>query len=461
MPGTLQFDLTNKLLEKYSIAVPRYTSYPTAPEWTGKWTEEDYINATKLGNKKKTPVSLYFHLPFCEERCFFCACNVVISKQRKIVSPYIKHIKKEIQLVNNLMDKTRVVQQIHLGGGTPTYFSQDEIKDFFSCVRDNFNISKDCEISAEVDPRVTTLDHLKTLSELGFNRLSMGIQDFSLEVQEAVNRIQPFEITDSLIKNARELGFKSINVDLIYGLPYQTKERFSKTIDLILQLNPDRIALFHYAHLPELIPHQKKYIESKALPSSDVKIEIFQEAVNKLTTNGYIFIGLDHFVKPGDEMAHAKKNKTLHRNFQGYTTKAGCDLYGFGITAISNIQDTYCQNIKKLSPYYDAIDLDKLPLSRGCILNNDDKIRKDVIMKILCDGEVIKSEIEEKYNINFDQYFSHALENLKELENDGLVEGSKIKVTPIGQFFLRNIASVFDYYYERKNGKQRIFSKSI
>ena len=451
------------LLHKYSVNVPRYTSYPTAPEWKETFLEEDFIEANDRANKLKTPISLYFHLPFCESHCHFCGCNVVISKNREIVNPYLDHIKKELTNLSKKINKNRTVEQIHFGGGTPTYFTPDELKDLFNTIKNNFQISSNCEIGIEIDPRVTTYEHMKTLSELGFNRLSMGIQDFDLKVQEAINRIQPFEITEQIINFARDFGFQSINVDLMYGLPFQTKESFTKTIELILELNPDRIALFHYAHLPQMLKHQAKYIPENALPPSQEKIEIFQYAVDALTKSNYIFVGLDHFAKPDDELTIAKKNKTLHRNFQGYTTKAGSDLYGFGITAISNIQNIFSQNIKKLNPYYIAIEEDVTPVFRGFVLEQDDLIRREVIMKILCDGLVIKSDIEAKYNINFDKYFAFELGKLKELEKDGLLLSeslSSIEVTSLGQFFLRNIASVFDYYLQNKNG-QKTYSKSI
>ena len=456
-------DLDKELLTKYSVSIPRYTSYPTAPEWTENFIQEDFLKANKTANKLQSPISLYFHLPFCESQCYFCACNVVISKRRDVVIPYLEHIKKEIRNLGTLTDKKRNVEQIHLGGGTPTYFTPYELKDFFSSVQENYNILRNCEVGIEIDPRVTTTEHLKVLSELGFNRLSMGIQDFEPKVQEAVNRIQPYEETKKIFNLTRELGFNSVNVDLIYGLPHQTVSTFSKTIDLILKLNPDRIALFHYAHLPQLINHQEKYISTESLPNSDVKIEIFKYAVQTLTDSGYSFIGLDHFAKPNDELAKSKDSKTLHRNFQGYTTKANCDLYGFGITAISNIQDTFSQNIKKLNRYYEAISTNKLPLSRGITLNKDDLLRKEIIMKILCHGLITKSDIEEKYQIRFNKYFPTEIEKLKILKKDGLVNLNEntIEVTNIGQFFLRNIACTFDFYLQQKNGKQKIYSKTI
>lgn len=456
--------LTQDLLEKYSVSVPRYTSYPTAPEWTETFKSEDFLKANSRANEKKSPISLYFHLPFCESQCYFCGCNVVISKKQSIARPYLEHIKKEINNLGALIDKKRIVEQIHLGGGTPTFLSSEELKELLSSIKENFNITKTCETGVEIDPRVTTEEHLKMLSELGFNRLSMGIQDFDSKVQETINRIQPFSETKKNIDYARKLGFESINVDLIYGLPFQTKETFKKTIDLIFDLNPDRIALFHYAHLPQLLNHQDKYIPSNALPSSTEKISIFQHAVNALTENGYMFIGLDHFAKPNDELALARKNKTLHRNFQGYTTKSECDLYGLGISAISNVQNIFSQNIKKLNPYYETIESNKTTIFRGFVLNEDDLLRRDLIMKILCHGIVIKSEFEEKHNINFDNYFSYELTKLKELEKDSLITNpynTIIEVTPVGQFFLRNIACIFDHYLQKKDGKQKIYSKSI
>lgn len=467
MKTSEKYDLSSELLEKYSVSVPRYTSYPTAPEWKETFTKDDFLKATERGNENNSPVSLYFHLPFCESQCYFCACNVVISKKRDVVDPYISHLKEEIKHIAKHISKKRIVEQIHLGGGTPTYFTPDELKDFLSVVKENFTFSKDLESGVEVDPRVTTKEHLEALSGLGFNRMSMGIQDFDLKVQEAVNRVQPYEQTKKLFDDARKLGFKSINVDLIYGLPYQTKESFSKTIELILKLNPDRIALFHYAHLPMMVPHQGKYINSDSLPNSSEKIKIFQYALKILTENGYVFIGLDHFAKPDDELSLARKNKTLHRNFQGYTTKAGCDLYGFGITAISNVQKTFSQNVKKINPYYEKIESGELTLFRGFNLNNDDILREEVIMKILCHGEIDKKEIESKYNLNFDEYFSYELTLLKEFENEKLVTNpfdSIFCITALGQFFLRNIASTFDYYLQetkKKNERQKTYSKSI
>lgn len=462
-----QIEVPSELLEKYSVSVPRYTSYPTAPEWKESFTKEDFLTANDLGNKNKSPISLYFHLPFCESQCYFCACNVVISKKRDVVEPYISHLKKEIINTSKHISKERIVEQIHLGGGTPTYFTPSELKDFFSTVQENFTFSKNLEAGVEVDPRVTTKEHLKTLFELGFNRISMGIQDFNEKVQESVNRVQPYEQTEKLFHDARELGFHSINVDLIYGLPYQTEESFSTTIDLIIKLNPDRIALFHYAHLPMMVPHQGKFIDSAALPDSFEKIKIFQLALKKLNDNGYIFIGLDHFAKPNDELSIAKKNRTLHRNFQGYTTKAGCDLYGFGITSISSIQNAFSQNIKKVNPYYEKIVEGDIPVFRGFTLNDDDLLRREVIMKILCDGEVNKKDIEEKYKINFDKYFVSEIANLKEFELEGLTlnpQSSVLSITPLGQFFLRNIASTFDFYLceaKKKMEKQKTYSKSV
>lgn len=456
-------DLDKDLLQKYSVSIPRYTSYPAAPEWTENFKKGDLLEAIELGNKKKSPISLYFHLPFCESQCYFCACNVVISKKKEMTVSYLSHIKKELELTSKLISKDRTVEQIHLGGGTPTYFAPDELEDLVSRLKQQFTLSKNCEVSVEIDPRVTSIEHLQTLSKLGFNRLSMGIQDFDSQVQESINRIQPFEDTSRIFKYTRELGFESINVDLIYGLPFQTKETFSRTIELILKLNPDRIALFHYAHLPQLINHQDKYIANETLPTSNTKIEIFQYAVQALIESGYMFVGLDHFAKSSDELAIARNNKTLHRNFQGYTTKSGCDLFGLGITAISNVQNTFSQNIKKINPYYETLDLNNLPVFRGIVLSNDDTLRREIIMKILCHGLLSKSEIEEKYNIKFDSYFQNENKKLNELQVDGLIDfnGDTIEVTAIGQFFLRNIACTFDYYLQNKNGKQKIYSKSV
>ncbi len=460
--SNVEMPLTASLLQKYSVNIPRYTSYPTAPEWIERFTKEDFLRTNDLSNKNKTPISLYFHLPFCESHCYFCGCNVVISKKREILNPYLLYLKKEIEILSKLINPERKVVQIHLGGGTPTYLNSDELNDLLLVVKNSFNFSSTIEAGVEVDPRVTNSNHLQALANHGFNRLSMGVQDFDLKVQEAVNRIQPYELTHKLFTEARELGFKSINVDLIYGLPYQTKESFKKTIDLVLELNPDRIALFHYAHLPQMLKHQDKYISSDTLPSTEIKTIIFQMAAQMLTDNGYMFIGLDHFAKSNDELYIAKRNKTLHRNFQGYTTCGDSDLYGLGISAISNIQNSFSQNEKKLNSYYEKLDRNEIPFFRGFVLNNDDELRREVIMKILCHGELDMAEIEKKYNIQFSTHFSFELEKINSLKDDGLVsiKNDFIWVTEAGQYFLRNIACVFDAYLQ-KNGKQKIYSKSV
>lgn len=455
-------NLSSNLLEKYSISVPRYTSYPTAPEWSEKFSVSDWQVACNQGNKSKAPISLYFHLPFCENQCYFCACNIVISKKREVTVPYLRYLKQEIENTAKSLDKDRLVEQIHLGGGTPTYFEPEQLEDLFDTIRKNFVLSESCEIGVEVDPRVTTYEHMEMLSKLGFNRISMGVQDFNTNVQQSINRVQPFVDTREIFDYARELGFLSINVDLIYGLPYQTRETFIDTIKNILRLDPDRIALFHYAHLPQMIPHQDKYIDDKTLPSSEEKIKIFQYAVESLMNNGFAYIGLDHFAKPTDELSLSKESHSLHRNFQGYTTKAGCDLFGFGITSISNIQNTYSQNIKKLNPYYEKIEKNEPPVFRGLVLSREDVIRKDIIMNLLCDGILFKKDIEEKFGIEFNSMFDEELKMLILLGNDNLVDLKQdvIIVTPLGQFFLRNIACVFDSYFQSKTGK-KIFSKSI
>ena len=327
-----------EFLAKYNRPGPRYTSYPTAPVWNESFGVEHLVEAHRRAERARSPISLYMHLPFCESLCLFCACNVIIQKDKKVALPYIQVLQQEIERVHRLVSHEREVVQCHWGGGTPTYLSPEQMEELFTFTREHFSFSPDAEIGIEVDPRVTSRAHLETLQKLGFNRLSMGIQDFHPEVQQAINRVQPFEQTRDLLQAARQLGFASINVDLIYGLPFQSPDRFSDTVDQILALAPDRVALFSYAHVPWLKKQQGAF--AAKLPEGMQKFEIFRTGMLKFLEAGYLYIGMDHFAKPGDELAVSQQNRTLHRNFQGYTTKAGADLYGMGVTAISGIQDT-------------------------------------------------------------------------------------------------------------------------
>jgi oxygen-independent coproporphyrinogen-3 oxidase len=455
----VKFDID--MIKKYDKPAPRYTSYPPATEFTNEIDKEEYVKKIIQSNERKTPLSLYFHIPFCENACHFCACNVIITKRKDVIKPYLQHIYREMDLYKTLIDtENRKVVQLHWGGGTPNYLSDEETVELFNEIKNRFIIDEKAEISIEIDPRHVDKERVFLLRKIGFNRVSFGIQDFNPKVQEAVNRIQPEDMIFDLMNWLREAQFESINIDLIYGLPYQTLKTFSETIDKTIKLNPDRIAVFNFAYVPWL-KRLQRMIDEKTLPPPEEKLRILQMTIEKLTKAGYIFIGMDHFAKPNDELAIAQRKRTLHRNFQGYTTKAEAELFGFGATSISMLYDGYVQNYKVLRDYYETIDSGNLPIERGVYLNQDDIIRRDVIMRLMCHFRVVKSEIEEKYNINFDTYFDYELNQLEDMEKDGLLTlyPDRIDVTPIGRLLIRNIASTFDVYL--RNKKERRFSKAI
>ena len=458
LPQDVKFDL--ELIKKYDKPAPRYTSYPTAAEFSEEVDESIFKEKVIASNERKSPLSLYFHIPFCESACHFCACNVIISRRKEVVEPYLQYLFREIENTSSLIDKDRKVVQYHWGGGTPNYMNQEQMKSLFEKSKEHFQFDENAEISIEIDPRYITKDDIYFLRELGFNRLSFGIQDFNPKVQEAVNRIQPEDMIFNVMKWARDAGFESVNIDLIYGLPYQTLETFTDTVEKTIKLNPDRIAVFNFAYVPWLKPLQRNIIE-EALPPAQVKLDILKMTIEKLTDAGYIFIGMDHFAKPDDELAVAQRERTLHRNFQGYTTKAGAELFGFGATSISMLYDVYAQNYKKIRDYYQAIDAGHIPVSRGVLLNEDDIIRRDVIMKLMCHFRLVKEEIEKAHNIDFDEYFKVEMQELKQLEDDGLIKiyPDRIDVTPAGRLLIRNIAVIFDIYTKAK--KEQKFSKAI
>jgi oxygen-independent coproporphyrinogen-3 oxidase len=413
-------------------------------------------------NLARAPVSLYMHIPFCESLCLFCACNVIIQKDKAVAPPYLGVLKRELERISRSVSKERSVVQFHWGGGTPTYLTPAQIEDLFGATREGFNFAADAEIGIEVDPRVTSPDHLETLRRLGFNRLSMGIQDFHPDVQKAIHRIQPFEMTRDLIATARSLGFDSINVDLIYGLPHQTPERFGHTVEQILELAPDRVALFSYAHVPWLKKQQGAFVAF--LPEGMQKFEIFRTGMLKFLGAGYLYIGMDHFAKPGDELAVSQRNRTLHRNFQGYTTKAGADLYGMGVTAISGIQDAYAQNHRDLPSWEKAVADRGIATMRGYHLSADDRLRRSVISRLLCHTIVIKDEVSREFDIDFDEYFADELRRLEPSRDDGLVllEHGEIRTTWLGRIFIRNLAMIFDPYLERQQlAAKPLFSKTL
>lgn len=460
MRGELR--VSEEFLARYNRPGPRYTSYPTAPVWNDSFGPDDLEKVHAEANRAKTAVSLYMHIPFCESLCLFCACNVIIQKDKNVAPPYLEILKKELACVSRNVSRERSVVQFHWGGGTPTYLTPRQIEDLFGFTREHFSFAADAEIGIEVDPRVTSREHLQTLRKLGFNRLSMGIQDFQPEVQKAIHRIQPFELTGGLIQSARELGFESINVDLIYGLPYQTAESFAQTVEQILRLTPDRVALFSYAHVPWLKKQQGAFVGH--LPEGMEKFEIFRTGLLKFQEAGYLYIGMDHFAKPGDELAVAQKNRTLHRNFQGYTTKAGADLYGMGITAISGIQNAYAQNHRDIPSWEKAVGERGIATMRGYHLSADDRLRRAVISRLLCHTIALKDEIASEFSIDFDEYFASELRRLKPFQDDGLVilDENEIRATWLGRIFIRNVAMVFDPYLEKQHlDAKPLFSKTL
>jgi oxygen-independent coproporphyrinogen-3 oxidase len=454
--------ISDAFLEKYNRPGPRYTSYPTAPVWKDDFGPDDFEKYCARAEQRATPVSLYMHLPFCESLCLFCACTVSIQKDKRVAIPYLETLKREIDHVGRHVSKNRPVIQFHWGGGTPTYLSPAQMEDLFGHARERFSFAPDAEVGIEVDPRVTSRQHLETLRRLGFNRLSMGIQDFDPKVQEAIHRVQPYEMTRDLIAAAREFGFESINVDLIYGLPHQTASSFHSTIDHTLTLEPDRVAMFSYAHVPWLKKQQGSFEEY--LPEGMEKFRIFRAGLEQFLGAGYLYIGMDHFAKPGDELAVAQLNRTLHRNFQGYTTKAGADLYGMGVSAISSLGEAYAQNCREVPTYQAAIAERGIATMRGYRLTPDDQIRRAVIGRLLCHTVIPKSEVEREFSISFDDYFAPEVQLLEEFRAEGLVAlaPGEIRVTSLGRIFIRNVAMTFDrYLHEQQMNQRPLFSKTL
>jgi oxygen-independent coproporphyrinogen III oxidase len=434
---------TLALLKRYNDPTPRYTSYPPVPQWR---PAHGGLLTSAL-RRSTAPLSIYVHVPFCERLCLYCGCNVVIKNDHSVADAYLKRLDEEMELVE--LAHKRPVTQMHWGGGTPTYLDPLQLTTLFNSINDRFELSDTGEYSVEIDPRVTTFEHLRTLRSLGFNRLSVGIQDFDRNVQLVIRRMQSYEHTRELFEQARELGFESINADLIYGLPKQTRTSFGKTLNLILELNPDRLAVFSYAHVPAL-KHQQRSFE-RYLPAEADKLQLFLDAIETLTAAGYEHIGMDHFARPGDPLVIARDNGSLHRNFQGYTTHSETDLVGFGVSAISHVGKTFTQNHRELKSWDDEVGAGRLPVFRGYIQTADDAIRGAVIEECLCNGRISKDAIEKRFGIRFDDYFTSELMRLHELERDGLVEGRTLRVlrvTPIGRVFVRAIARIFDAYQQ-------------
>ena len=447
---------------KYSKPGPRYTSYPTAPEFSESFTQDDLKKYFKNQDKSRN-LSLYFHLPFCRSACYFCGCNTIFTSKEDKKVRYIEYIKKELDILKKHLDTSRVVTQMHFGGGTPTYFSPSQLEDLIKKIKDIFpNFSLDAEISCEVDPRYFTKEHMDVLKAGGFNRLSFGVQDLDENVQKTIHRVQPFELTQNVIKIARDAGIKSINTDLIYGLPHQTKESFKTTLEKMLTLDVDRFAVFNYAHVPWLMKTMRKFDET-TFPKPDEKLEMLKFTIDFFTSNGYKMVGMDHFAKPDDELFKAILKGELHRNFQGYTTKGGADLIGIGVTSIGNGVDYYAQNYKDLELWEKAIDNEDLPVFKGYKLSDDDILRQFVIMELMSNFSLNIKKVEEQFKINFKEYFDDALKALKEFEDAQLLKifDDKIEVFATGAMLIRNICMPFDAYLNKIPEDKRRFSKTI
>lgn len=455
--------VTSEMLRSFDISGPRYTSYPTADRFVEAFTGDAYkiaLDQRRLGGRAH-PLSIYVHIPFCESLCFFCACNKIVTKHHERSAEYLNYLSREIDLHVAHLGKGQTISQLHLGGGSPTFFSDDELSELMSMLKRSFVFAPDGEYSIEVDPRTVNDKRLTHLAALGFNRLSFGVQDFDEEVQKAVHRIQPAEQVFSLVETARRLKFDSVNVDLIYGLPKQTPESFARTLEQIVELRPDRIALYAYAHLPERFKPQRRISEYE-LPAAQAKISMLSEALTAFLEAGYVYVGMDHFALPEDDLAIAKRQGRLHRNFQGYSTQPDCDLISLGVSAIGRVGATYSQNAKTLDEYYEHLNLGRFPVVRGLALSHDDLLRRAVIMAIMCQGELEYESIEISYMINFKEYFSGIWDALIILEKSGLLEmdDSGMQVTNRGWFFVRAIAMLFDRYLQTDRNRAR-FSKII
>ena len=447
---------------KYSKPGPRYTSYPTALEFSTSYEYDTYIEKIKNQDNSR-PISLYFHLPFCRNACYFCGCNVVFTSKEDKMLRYMEYLKKELEILSKHLDCKREVIQMHFGGGTPTFFSAEQLKEIIVNIKSYFpNFVEDAEVSCEIDPRHIDEDQMKVMSEAGFNRVSFGIQDFNEKVQIAVHRVQPYEITKKAMDLARKYNMVSVNTDLIYGLPYQTLETFKETLSLALTLNPDRFAVFNYAHVPWLKKTMRK-IDETTLPLPDEKLKIMQYTIDFLTANGYKMVGMDHFAKPEDELFKAIEKGELHRNFQGYTTKGGADLIGVGLTSIGEGIDSYNQNFKTMNEYEEAIDAGKLPFERGVVLSEDDLIRQFVIMEFMSNFKLDIKRFEKLFSIDFKTYFADAIAELEPFAKEELLtmDDAHIVCSETGSLLIRNIAMAFDAYMHKHSASKKTFSKTV
>lgn len=455
-------ELSEELIRKFDKSGPRYTSYPTADRFNSAFSEQNYVTylAQRVESPGNPPLSIYVHLPFCESLCYFCACNKIITRDHDRAREYLRYLDKEMALVSAHLGHDRKAVQLHLGGGTPTFFNADELHQLMSMLRSHFEFAADAELGVEIDPRTVRDGTLSMLAGLGFNRNSFGVQDFDPEVQRAVNRIQPLEMVEQAVAQSRSANFQSINADLIYGLPKQTVESFSRTLDSLIRVAPDRIALYNYAHLPSRFKAQRQIV-SGDLPSADVRLQIFLMSTRRLLDAGYVYIGLDHFSKPDDELNKARLDMSLHRNFQGYTTRAECDLIGFGVSAISKVGNSYSQSVRTVNAYYRHLDAGQLPVEKGVELDNDDLLRRRIIMTLMCSAPVIFDAIKRSHGIHFQAYFASEMALLEQYEDAGLIaiDATAIRVTAKGRLFVRAIAMVFDKYLARPS--ESTYSKLI
>ncbi len=451
-----------ELVRKYDLSGPRYTSYPTAVQFHEGFDQAAYRRHVSASNEAGRPLSLYLHIPFCDTVCFYCACNKVITRNRARSSDYLTGLHREIELQGALFDRGRPVEQLHWGGGTPTFISPEEMRQLMAKTAEHFTLLDDDggEYSIEVDPRSVDPAGIGLLRRLGFNRLSIGVQDFDPAVQRAVNRIQPRAVTLAALDAARQEGFKSISVDLIYGLPLQSRDSFARTLAEVVELGPDRLSVFNYAHLPHMFKTQRQ-IDDAQLPTAETKLDILGDVIAQLTAAGYVYIGMDHFAKPDDELARAQQHGDLYRNFQGYSTHANCDLVALGATSIGMVGDTYSQNLRGVDAYSTAIGQGAIPVFRGIELSADDRLRRDVITQLICNLRVSAAAVESRHGIRFDDYFATELEALARMHDDGLLklEADGVEVLPAGRLLIRNICMVFDAYLRESTGQR--FSKVI
>jgi oxygen-independent coproporphyrinogen-3 oxidase len=457
--------LNPELLRRYDVAGPRYTSYPTADRFVEAFGEAEYVQALAQRRDglaaKAYPLSLYVHIPFCESLCYYCACNKIITKHHERGAEYLRYLEREVDLNVAHLGQGQMVSQLHLGGGSPTFLSDQELAQLMTMLRRNFQFAPGGEYSVEIDPRTVTRERLAALAAQGFNRLSFGVQDFELVVQKAVHRIQPAEQVFDLVAASRELGFESVNVDLIYGLPMQTPETFERTLAQVVTLHPDRIALYAYAHLPERFKPQRR-IHAEDLPPAASKLVMLSSAMRVLIAAGYVYVGMDHFALPTDALAVAKRQGRLHRNFQGYSTQPDCDLVALGVSSIGRVGATFSQNVKTLDEYYDLLNRGRLPVARGMALTRDDLVRRTVIMALMCQGSVTFESVDLAHLVEFKKYFASELVVLAAMQDQGLltIDDAGIHVTELGWFFVRGVAMVFDKYLQANNNRAR-FSKII